>query len=90
MIGRLPDEEPCSFEALEAFSACDSDSDCERGSCIPSLDCIKRKPRDNDEEEGAEDGEARFRFEEVSAAIEYAAATPDGAASPIFRLRPDR
>jgi hypothetical protein len=57
--GRRYNEEPCSFEALEAFSACESDSDCERGSCIPSLDCIKRKPRDNDEEDGAEDGEAR-------------------------------
>lgn len=36
----------------------------------------------------AEDGEVRFRFEEVSAAIEYAAAAPDGAASPTFRLLP--
>ena len=36
----------------------------------------------------AEDGEARFRFEEVSAAIEYTAAAPDGAASPTFWLLP--
>jgi len=49
--GRVRNEEPCSFEAMEAFDTCQDDSDCKRGSCIPSVDCVRRSPRDLEDED---------------------------------------
>ena len=39
--GRLPDEEPCWFDASVASGTCDDDGDCAEGICVVAERCTK-------------------------------------------------